>query len=328
VRPGIGAAVGERDVPRSGQGAARRAERGTGGAGDRPGRGRAYDQKLRRPLVHLRRDVISTGRLDGPGGPGCGRGSGGRDLGCGRRRDRSARRGRCRGCGCGGDDRGRGRRRGLRRGRGRRRRHRDSRPGRRSRGDGSRGRATDRQEQQRIEVRLRVDGRADPEMDVGLGNLGVAARPDGPDHVAFGDDQILGDRDRTEMREGDGEPVCGLDRQALARGGNGAGERHRPARGREDVRARRAGEVDASMLAAAVGVGGVEDERLQDRAVDRPGPRARRGRDHQRDQQGREKHSTHGLPPFIHRVRQGRRPDPSRRRRPVPPLSKNDCCLT
>ncbi len=47
-----------------------------------------------------------------------------------------------------------------------------------------------------------------------------------------------------------------------------------PGRGRDDDRPRLGAEIDPAMLSRGVRVRGVEDERLQDRAVGRPTPGA------------------------------------------------------
>ena len=100
-------------------------------------------------------------------------------------------------------------------------------------------------------------------MDVRLGQLGVARGADRPDSIALDDRRALRDRERAEMRQRDGVPVGRRDREALARGRDGAGKGHRSGRGRDDGGAGVGADVDATMLARGVRVRGIEDERLQ-----------------------------------------------------------------
>jgi hypothetical protein len=63
---------------------------------------------------------------------------------------------------------------------------------------------------------MRIVRSADAEVDIGLVDLGVSARSDGPDRLPFGDSVAHGDRDRAQMREGDGPAVVGADREGPA----------------------------------------------------------------------------------------------------------------
>ena len=132
-----------------------------------------------------------------------------------------------------------------------------------------------RQERQRVEVALRLGGDAHAEVDVRRRDLRLAGGADRGDGVALGDRGALRDVDRAEVGQRDGEAVGGLDREARARCGHGAGERDDARRGRAHVGARVAADVDAPVLAGGVRVRRVEDERLEDRPVDRPRPRRR-----------------------------------------------------
>ena len=221
----------------------------------------------------LRRSRSRSGSRDG-----CGN----RSL-SGRRRGRSRRR-RCR--------RSRGCRRSDRCRCGRRRRRRD-----RSR---RRGRAR-RQEAERVDIALVLRGDPDTEVDVGLRQLGVATRPDGADDSPLRERSTLLDRDRAEVRERDGIAVERRDRDALAGRRNGAGEGDDARRGREDRRPCLAADVDAAVLPGRVRVRGVERERLQHRAVDRPRPRLRGGHENECGERRREKDAQCASPPWSSR---------------------------
>jgi hypothetical protein len=172
---------------------------------------------------------------------------------------------------------------------------------RRRRRDGCR--RAHRQEPLRIDVAVRVGGRADAEMHVGNGELRRAAWPDRPDVVALRQARARLHRQRAEMREGHGVPVGGPHAHRVAvpgcracEGDDAAGRRaHRVAGRRTDV--------DAPMLPAGVRVRRVEPERLQHRAVDRPGPSQRaRGCDEDEEDEPKDdaaEESAHGSPPLL-----------------------------
>jgi hypothetical protein len=155
----------------------------------------------------------------------------------------------------------------------RRRRRRVGRPGRRAFG----------QEEQRIEVSLRVVGPPNPEMDVRHVVLGLATRPDGADVLGLADGVAAPNGDRPEMRQRHRQTVRGLNRQALAADGDASGIRDRSGSRRGHVCARGCADVDAPMLTRRIGVA-TEHERLEHRPVDRPRPRSgRRRRDECQD---------------------------------------------
>ncbi len=238
-----------------------------------------------------------------PGRPGGGRGDPERSRRGidrdGRRERRGGRDGndRCRD----GDRRGRGLRRGCRRGRrlpGRHgRRRRDRRGSGRGPGSGDRvgrGRAgAGGQERERVEIPLLLRGPAEAEMDVGLRDLDLAARPDRADPCPFGDRGALGRADRAEVRQRHRVTVGRLDRDALPRGRDRPGEGDRPRGGRDDRRAGVASHVDASMLAGRVRMRRIEDERLEHGTARGPRPGACRRGEHERSQYRRKECSAH-----------------------------------
>ena len=153
-----------------------------------------------------------------------------------------------------------------------------------------------RKQRERVEVPLGLIGATDAEVHVRLRNLDVARRSDPADEVALRDLRAVGDRDRAEMRERDGVAVGGRDRQALAGGRDGPGERDRPGRRRDDRRLRGAADVDPSVLPGRVRMRRIEDERLEHRPVGGPGPGTRDGCEQKRSGNRREQCSAHGLP--------------------------------
>jgi hypothetical protein len=193
----------------------------------------------------------------------------------------------------------RSRRRGRRRGRDNRRHRRRRRcRGRRCRWCRCRGRRRRsgrrrerREEAERIEVALVVRVQADAQVNVRNVELGRPARPDRPDRCTLGEDGALGDSDRAEMRERDGERVRREDRDALAARGHRPCERHLSGGGRDNRRSRRGADVDAAMLATRVRVRRIERERREHRSGHGPRPRARA-----RDAQQRKRKHHHAHP--------------------------------
>jgi hypothetical protein len=118
-------------------------------------------------------------------------------------------------------------------------------------------------------------------MDIRLRDLRVAARADGAECVALCDNGVLPDGDRAEMRQGDGVAVRRLDRDALTRGGNGAGEGHGSGHGRDHGRAGVGSDIHAPVLPRSVRMRVIEDERLQDAPTRGPRPRAGGGSEQQ-----------------------------------------------
>jgi hypothetical protein len=159
-----------------------------------------------------------------------------------------------------------------------RRRHarRRSRLGRGRHGRRLRGR---RQEQQRVEVALRVCRPADAQVEVRHRQLRDAARPDRGDRIALGDQAAPPDPERPEMQQRDRVAVGRLDRQRLAAGRHRPGERDGSAGRRDHRRALRSTDVDPAMLAARVRVV-AKAELAQHRPVHGPHPATRaRGRE-------------------------------------------------
>jgi hypothetical protein len=248
-------------------------------------RGRLYapvgaDNRRSRPMVRCEAGHVGRGPLRGMRDHrGCKR------LDHSRKGDRGPnRRGCCRGRGL------REHRLWLRRRRFLRQRLRRERRrlGRRSRGRGRRldlprrrGRRPRRQEEQRIEITLRIVGLADAEIDVRLGQLDIAARPDRSNGIAFSDLDALLDPVGAEMNERDRVAVLRLNRHGLATFRHRPGEGHDPSRGSAHGRSRRRADVDPPVLARRVRVVAVEGEPAQDRPVDGPSPGKTRGRERQ-----------------------------------------------
>jgi hypothetical protein len=132
-----------------------------------------------------------------------------------------------------------------------------------------------RQKRQRIDVALPVGGLAQPEGDIGLADLGDAARTDGRDDVSFVDAIPSGGQERAEMEERDGVSVGRLDRHGPPARRDGAREADDARCGRAHVRPGRRAEIDAAMLTRCVRMRAVERERAQHRTVDGPRPRLR-----------------------------------------------------
>ncbi len=129
-------------------------------------------------------------------------------------------------------------------------------------------------------------------MQVGLVQLGLAGRADGPDDVAFRDCGALAHRRRAELDERDRESVGGLDRHGDAVLRDGAREGHRASSRGPDGSSGLATDVDAAMLASRVRIVS-EDERLQNRAVGWPGPRLPCGHNHEGSEEGSNERASH-----------------------------------
>ncbi|HKO74657.1 MAG TPA: hypothetical protein VJU01_05035 [Gaiellaceae bacterium] len=119
----------------------------------------------------------------------------------------------------------------------------------RSRVVGSRGRRRRGQKPDGIDVPVRLVGLPDPQIDVRLG--GLSHRPHG---VSLPDLEPLRHGIGTEALEGDREAVGGPDGDRLPARGHRAGEADRAGGGRTNGRAGRRADVDASVLAAGVGI--------------------------------------------------------------------------
>ena len=170
----------------------------------------------------------------------------------------------------------------------RRRRRCDGRSGRRSR----RRRDGRREEQQRIDVAVRILSAPNAEVDVWDVVRDLSARSDRADGRALAYRLAAPHACRTKMRQGDRIAVGCLDRHGLAADRHRAGERDGARRGRKDRLSRRSADVDSPVLACSVWIV-AEDEFLQYGAFHGPGPRSRGRHDHE----GRRKHddqsSTH-----------------------------------
>ena len=121
-------------------------------------------------------------------------------------------------------------------------------------------------------------------MDRRLRPLGLAARTGRADDVALADLSPDGHPDRAQVDERHRPAILGSDRQAETLSRQSSGERDHSARGGMDVRARGRSDVEPTVLAARIRIA-VGDERPQHRPVDRPGPRRRSLREHERGEQ-------------------------------------------
>jgi hypothetical protein len=118
------------------------------------------------------------------------------------------------------------------------------------------------------------------EMHVRLSVLRLAARTNVGDRLAFLDRRTLVDSKRAEMSKRDRISGAGDDREREAVRRYRSCERHGAARRSADGVALRCGDIDATVLAAGVGVG-PEREGLEDGPGDRPCPRSRNRRERQ-----------------------------------------------
>ena len=156
-----------------------------------------------------------------------------------------------------------------------------------------------RQEAERIEITLRVRGRANPEIDVRRRDARVVRRADGSDDRPLAGEGAAVDADRAQVEQRHGRSEWRLNRDRLASARNGAGERDDALCRREHGRADRARDVDAAMLAGRVWMLAVEVEAAHDLAVHRPGPRAS-GRNRERERtQEQDAESPHRFPPSL-----------------------------
>jgi hypothetical protein len=131
------------------------------------------------------------------------------------------------------------------------------------------------EQRQRIDVTVRVARRANAEVDERLAALHHSARTHCADDRAFPHQGTARHSKRAEVEERRRIAEWCLNRHGLAARRNGPRERDDALGRREHRRARGRAEIDASVLAARVGMSTVEGERSQHRTVDRPGPRAR-----------------------------------------------------
>ncbi len=169
------------------------------------------------------------------------------------------------------------------------RRLRDDRWGCRGRWSG-RGGLSSGQEPERVDVAVGVVGAANAQMEVGARMLGLAARPERADRLAFGDDRSSGDAERPQMQERDRIAVGGLERHRPAVKRQGAGEANDAGNGRGDGLGCFAGDVYAAVLPSLV-LAALVLERSQHCAGRGPAPGvcARRERERRdRDQRPKE----------------------------------------
>jgi hypothetical protein len=134
-----------------------------------------------------------------------------------------------------------------------------------------------RQERHWVDVALVLCRHAQPEIDERLSAVDGAARPDCPHYCALLDVSAAADAHGAEVDERGGVAERRLERDRVAAVRHRSGEADDSVGGREHVRARRCGEIDAAVLACRVRVRTVEGKRAKDGAVDRPCPRLRHG---------------------------------------------------
>jgi hypothetical protein len=115
-----------------------------------------------------------------------------------------------------------------------------------------------RQQTQRIDVALVLEGDAHAEIHERLGDIDHAAWTDRPDDSTLLDERALLDTDRAEMDERSGVAERRLDRDRLPACRHRARERDDALRRRQHVCPRRRPEVDAAVLPGGVGMRAVE----------------------------------------------------------------------
>ncbi len=128
---------------------------------------------------------------------------------------------------------------------------------------GRRRRALHGQEGERIDVALRIVRAAHAEIDVGHGQLGLAAGADRADHLALRDGVAASDRVGPEVHERDRVAVRRRDRQRLAADRHGSGEGDRAGDRRLHPGTARRADVDSAVLSGGVRVLPVEREERQ-----------------------------------------------------------------
>lgn len=199
---------------------------------------------------------------------------------------------------------GRGRRRrsvGMRMRRDGRRRRRRRRLGRVGWAVGGRRRSgigsdAHRQQRERVDVSLLVGGHADAEVDVRLGPIGLATRPDRGHRGSLRHGVALANEEGAEMLERDCVPVCSPDRECLASLRHGPGEGDGSRCGSTDVGIEISGNVDPAVLAAGVRIAS-EDERPEHLSVYGPGPRLGSGRNEPGEDEYEQNHPPHASTP-------------------------------
>jgi hypothetical protein len=153
-----------------------------------------------------------------------------------------------------------------------------------------------RQEQQRIDVAVRILGAPDAEVDVWDVVLDLSGRTDRADDRPLTHGLAAPNARRAEMRQGHRVPVGRLDRRDFAAHWHGSGERDGAGRRRKDRLSGPSADVDSAVLARGVRIV-AEDKFLEYLAFDGPSPRSRGRHDYEgrgeRDDQG----STHLLSP-------------------------------
>ena len=180
------------------------------------------------------------------------------------------------------------------------------------------------QQEQRIQIPIRLRGPSHAEVDEGHGQLDHAARADGPDQAALRDGHPAAHGDRAEMQERDRVTVIRLERDRSAAHRDGAGEGDDPGRRGEHGRTGWSADVDAAVLARRIRIV-AEQEGPQNRSLHRPGPTqsGRRHREGSRDRSAEEQSNRHRAPPIV--VRYGNYAQGSRAGRSLSNLITTKC---
>lgn len=154
------------------------------------------------------------------------------------------------------------------------------------------------QEQERIQVAVRLGAPPHAEIDVGHRQLHHATGTYGADEIALPHRRPASHGDRAQMQERDRVPVLRLERDRPAPHRDGPGEGDHPGRRGQHGCARWSADVDPAMLASRIRIV-AEQEGSQHRALHRPGPtqsgrgQGERSRDHNADEQS----DRHRAPP-------------------------------
>jgi hypothetical protein len=180
------------------------------------------------------------------------------------------------------------------------------------------------QEEERIQVPIRVGAPPHAEMDVGHRELHHAARTDGPNDVALRQARAATHGDRAEMQERDRVTILGLDGDRPAAHRHGPGEGDHPGRRREHGRSRRGADVDPAVLARRIRIV-AEQEGPQHRPLHRPGPTqsGRRHGERSRNRSANEQSEHHRAPPLLSDMKT--RPKGSRAGAPLSNLITETC---
>jgi hypothetical protein len=138
------------------------------------------------------------------------------------------------------------------------------------------------QEEERIEIAVRLAASPHAKVNVRHRQLGLAARADRADRQALRDRCAAQNRHGSEMKESDRVAVLGLDRDGPTADGDGSCEGDDSGRRREHRRPRGRSDVDSAVLARCIRVV-AEQKGSQYRTLHRPCPAQSRVRPGQHD---------------------------------------------